>query len=188
MVNKYKRHTLYAKVKGTDCENYAIGEAVTDDSKRGQELMSGNLIEDLDRQTAYYSSLEDLLLSYPTEVYDKDIVIYDPVIIVDKHIDDRSKSYAIFDIVFEKDAVELTQQDNIRMWLSDYLKYNPSDIVKFRGIKEIFSNLSSRYPYKNISDLIDMTVYAYFEDNNYKRYREAYFSLKQMDMKKVRRK
>ena len=74
------------------------------------------------------------------------------------------------------------------MWLSDYLKYNPSDIVKFRGIKEIFSNLSSRYPYKNISDLIDMTVYAYFEDNNYKRYREAYFSLKQMDMKKVRRK
>ena len=101
MVNKYKRHTLYAKVKGTDCENYTIGEAITDDNKRGQELMSGKMIEDLDRQTAYYSSLEDLLYSYPREVCGKDIVIYDPVIIVDKHIYDRNKSYAIFDIVFQ---------------------------------------------------------------------------------------
>jgi len=185
-MNKYKRHTLYAKVKGTDCENYSLGEAIFDDRKRGQELMSGRLIEDLDRQTAYYSSLDDLLWSYPSEVCGKDIVIYDPVIIVDKSIDDRSRSYAIFDIVFENDARELLEHDYIRCWLSDYLKCNPSTIERFRGIKEIYGNLSVRYPHKNINDLIDMTVYAYFEGDNYKRYREAYFGLKKLDLKRVR--
>ena len=187
-MSKYKMYTLYAKVEGSFCADYTVSEAVLDDIKRGQELMSGNLIEDLDRQTAFYASEEDLLESYPEEVFGENIRIYEPVIIVDKHISDRSKSYPIFDIVYEKEAKDLLERENIRIWLSDYLKNNPSDIEKFRGIRDIFENVKKKYWNRSIEELIDITVFVYFEDDNYKRYREAYFGLKKLELKKVRHK
>ena len=180
-MGKYKNYTLYAKVAGHSCEKYSIEEAVKDDDKRGLELMSGDLIEDLDRMTAKYESYSDLLTSFPEEVYGEKFTLYEPVIIVDKHIEDRSKSYPIYDIVFMEDANELANKENIRIWLLDYLTNHINRIVDFRGVNDIYNNMRRKYPNMGIIRLINNTVNKYFEEDNYKRYREAYFTLKELD-------
>ena len=180
-MGKYKNYTLYAKIAGHSSEKYSIEEAVKNDEKRGLELMSGELIEKLDRMTSQYESPIDLLTSYPEEVYGQKFTLYEPVIIVDKHIEDRSKSYPIFEIVFMEDAKELSNKENIRMWLLDYLTNHIDRISDFRGINEIYSNMKKKYPSMGIIQLINNTVNKYFEEDNYKRYREAYFTLKELD-------
>ena len=180
-MGKYKNYTLYAKIAGHSCEKYSTEEAVKNDKKRGIELMSGNLIEDLDRMTSKYESSIDLLTSYPEEVYGKKITLYEPVIIVDKHIDDRSKSYPIFDIVFMEDAKELSNKESIRIWLLDYLTNHINRISDFRGISDIYNNMKKKYPGMGIIHLINNTVNKYLEEDSYKRYREAYFTLKELD-------
>lgn len=184
---KYKMHTLYAKIEGSNNSKYTLEESLRDDKKRQQSLMSGKLIEDLDRLTSKYESVEDLLLSYPEEVWDTQINMYEPVIIVDKNEFDRSKSYYIPDIVFEKDAIELQNRDNIKGWLLDYLLNNPNDIKEFRGVKDIYDNLEKANRDKSIEYLINITIMVYFKENNYKRYREAYFKLKELDYKRVKK-
>ena len=62
--------------------------------------MSGKMIEDLDRLTSKYESSEDLLISYPEEVWDTNIRMYDPVIIVDKNEFDRSKLKNFQKVIF----------------------------------------------------------------------------------------
>lgn len=180
-MGKYKNYTLYAKIAGHSSEKYSIEEAVKNDEKRGLELMSGELIEKLDRMTSQYESPIDLLTSYPEEVYGQKFTLYEPVIIVDKHIEDRSKSYPIFEIVFMEDAKELSNKENIRIWLLDYLTNHIDRISDFRGINEIYSNMKKKYPSMGIIQLINNTVNKYFEEDNYKRYREAYFTLKELD-------
>lgn len=182
---KYKMHTLYAKIEGSNNSKYSFEESLRDDKKRQQALMSGRLIEDLDRLTSKYESSEDLLMSYPQEVWDTDIHMYDPVILVDKDEFDRSKSYYITDIVFARDRVELQNKDNIKGWLLDYLIKNPNDIKEFRGVKEIYESLKKTYSDKSIGYIINITILAYFKGNNYKKYREAYFTLKQLNNKRV---
>ena len=184
---KYKMHTLYAKIEGSKNSKFSFEESLRDDTKRQQSLMSGHLIEDLDRLTSQYESMEELLTSYPEEVWDADICIYEPVIIVDKHEFDRSKSYYITDIVYTKDARELQNMDNIKNWLLDYLLNNPNDIREFRGIKDIYDNLVIAYRDSSIEQLINMSVFVYFKGNNYKKYREAYFKLKELDYRRVKR-
>lgn len=186
-MGKYKNYTLYAKIEGRNCEKYTVLEAVHEDRKRGLELMSGHLIEDLDRMTSKYESYEDLLLSYPLEVYGEYFKIYEPVIIVDKDEQDRKKSYAIYEIVFAQDALEIADRNNIRIWLLDFLQNNPERILEFRGIGDIYTNMKRKYPSMGTAELINNTVRKYFEDNNYKRYREAYFRLKELDYKRVKR-
>lgn len=180
-MGKYKRYTLYAKIAGHRCEKYSIEEAVKDDEKRGQELLFGDTIEEIDRITAKYESSIDLLTSFPEEVFGKKFIIYEPVIIVDKHVKDRNKSYPIFDIVYMDDARELSNKENIRIWLLDYLTTHTDRISDFRGISEIYSNMKKKYPSMGIIHLINNTVNKYFEDDNDKRYREAYFTLKELD-------
>ena len=184
---KYKLHTLYAKIEGANNSKYSFEESLRNDTKRQQPLMSGQMIEDLDKLTSKYESAEDLLISYPKEVWDADVFIYEPIIIVDKDEFDRSKSYYITDIVFAKDKVELQNKDYIKRWLLDYLLNNPHDIKEFRGIKEIYENLSKTYSDKSIGYIINMTVMVYFKGNNYKKYREAYFTLKKLDYKRVKK-
>lgn len=187
-MNKQKTYTLYAKIYGSKEPEYTLDEMIHSsekEQKRGLMLMSRERIEDLDRLTDDYLSEEDLLLSYTEEVYGKKVPLYDPVIIVDKHPTDRSKSYAIFDIVFADDREALKDKENIRMWLLDYLKNNPEDISKFRGIKDIYENLKNKYGKSNEEYLINTTVLIYLEEDNYKRYREAYFTLKKLESQKV---
>ena len=184
-MGKHKTYTLYAKIEGSYNSKYTFEDSLRDDRKRQQELMSGNLIEELDRLTAKYESSEDLLVSYPEEVFGKKINLYEPVIIVDKDEVDRSKSYYISDIVFARDARELQNKDNIKSWLLDYLIKNPRDIKEFRGVKDIYENLGKSYSNKSIGYLINMTILVYFRDNNYKRYRETYFKLIELDYKRV---
>lgn len=186
-MTKYKMHTLYARIEGSHNSKYSLEESLMDDEKRQQVLMSGELIEDLDKLTSKYESIEDLLVSYPEEVWNTKVNIYEPIIIVDKDEVDRSKSYYITDIVFAKDAIELQKMDNIKRWLSEFLLNNPYAIKEFRGIKEIFNNLIQSHMNRNVEDLINMTIYSYFRDNNYKRYREVYFKLKQLDYKRVKK-
>ena len=100
---KYKMYTLYAKKYGNKDSKYTVEESVKDEKKRQQYLMCANLIEELDNLTSQYASVDDLLDSYPEEVFGEKILLYEPVIIVDKHKTDRSKSYAIYDIVFKGD-------------------------------------------------------------------------------------
>jgi hypothetical protein len=183
---KYKSYTLYAKIEGSHNSKYTLEESLMDDAKRQQALMSGKLIEDLDRLTSKYESIEDLLSSYPEEVWDIAVKMYEPVIIVDKYETDRKKSYYITDIVFAGDAIELQKIDNIKRWLSEFLLNNPYLVEEFRGIREIFNNLTLSHNV-NVEDLIDMTVYSYFKDNNYKKYREIYFKLKKLDYKRVKK-
>lgn len=183
-----KIYTLYAKIAGSRNSKYSFEESLREDSKRQQVLMSGSLIEELDRLTAKYESIEDLLVSYPEEVWDTKINLYDLVIIVDKDKVDRSKSYYISDIVFARDAKELENRDNIKCWLLDYLMKNHGDIKEFRGIRDIYKILIKSYSDYSISNLINMTVLVYFKDNNYKRYREAYFKLRELDYKRVKKK
>lgn len=185
---KYKMHTLYAKIEGSNNSKYSFEESLMDDKKRQQPLMSGKMIEDLDKLTSKYESSEDLLSSYPVEVWDTNIRMCDPIIIVDKDEFDRSNSYYISDIVFAKDAVELLNRDNIKGWLLDYLLKNPNDVKAFRGIKEIYEHLLKVYSDKSVGYIINMTVLAYFKGDNYKKYREAYFTLKELDYKRVKKK
>lgn len=183
-MNKYKSYKLYAKIKGKNGENYTYDEAKNDDTKRPFLLMDAELIEKLDQMTSYYESYDDLLDSYPEEVFGKPEIMYDPVIYVDKHLTNREKSYYIFDIVFREDSIELKNYDNIKNWLLDYLNSNPKDVEKFRGINDIYNNMKKKYPWMSEESLIHNTVEKYFVDNNYKRYREAYFKLKSLDRKK----
>ena len=88
---KFKMYTLYAKIYGTDSSKYTIEESLRDDSKRQQVLMFSKTIEDLDKLTDDYESAQDLLDSYPKEVYGQSLFLYEPVIIVDKDMTDREK-------------------------------------------------------------------------------------------------
>lgn len=183
---KYKRYTLYAKIYGSDSSKYTIEESVRNDKKRQQALMYGELIEQLDTLTSKYDSVEDLLDSYPEEVFGVNVVLYEPVIIVDKHETDRSKSYEIYDIVFKDDAQELSNKQNIINWTLEYLKHNHHNINHFRGIKDIFTKIGENNPNIGILRKIELTVKIYFKDDSYKKYREAYFTLKHLDPKRVR--
>ena len=184
---KYKMYTLYAKIEGHKSSRYTLEEALKEESKRPQSLMTGSLIEELDKLTARYESYLDLLESYPEEVFGQPLILYDPVIIVDKDIEDKSKSYPIFDIVFKEDQRELENRDNIRNWLLDFLLNNPERVTDFRGIKDIYENVEKKYKEKSIEYLIRITILTYLEDNNYKRYREAYFTLKKLDYKNTKK-
>lgn len=181
---KFKMYTLYAKIYGADSSKYTIEESLRDDSKRKQVLMFGEKIEDLDKLTDDYESVEDLLESYPKEVYGQSFLLYDPVIIVDKDMTDREKSYAIYDIVFREDAEALKNRKAIKEELQDYLIENPEEIEKFRGINKIYGNLRQKYPSMGILPLINNTLKIYFEGDNYKRYREVYFKLKELNKRK----
>lgn len=186
-MTKYKSYTLYAKIEGSHNSKYSLEESLRNDTKRQQALMSAKLVEDLDRLTSKYESIEDLLSSYPKEVWDIEVNLYEPVIIVDKDETDRSKSYYITDIVFANDEIELQKMDNIKRWLSEFLLNHPQKIKAFRGLREIFNTLIQSYPNRNIENLIKMTIYSYFKDNNYKKYRETYFKLKELDYKRVKK-
>lgn len=181
---KFKMYTLYAKIYGTDSSKYTIEESLRDDSKRQQVLMFSKTIEDLDKLTDDYESAQDLLDSYPKEVYGQSLFLYEPVIIVDKDMTDREKSYAIYDIVFKDDAEALKNKKAIKEELQDYLIEYPEKIEKFRGINKIYGNLRHKYPSMGILPLINITLKIYFESDNYKRYREVYFKLKKLNKRK----
>lgn len=181
-----KTYGLYVKVEGSSNLRFTLEESLRDDRKRNQLLMDSHLIEDLDRMTSKFTSFRDLIEAFQ-EVNNTNKSIYEPVIIVDKDEIDRSRSYPLFDIVYTDDQEMLNNKDSIRTWLLEYLINNPNDIKEFRGIKDIYQNVREKYKDRNINYLINITILIYFENHNYKRYREAYFKLKELDRSKVKK-
>ena len=191
MQKKSKKYTFYATIPGSVNEQYKIEEALRNDEKRGLELFSGEQIEDLDYITKNYDSLDDFLESYIEECYGKKIRLYNPVIIVDKHETDRSKSYAIYEFVFKNEYDELQDIKKIREDVESYLIANPDELTismkpypyannQFRGLCNISTNIKKKYPNIGNRDLITYTLNEYFKNDNIKRYREAYFTLKRI--------
>ena len=181
-----KKYGLYAKVEGTESSKYSHTEGLSDPKKRQQCLMEYQDLEELDDMTSRYDSFEELNDEFK-EVYESTRDLYAPVIIVDKNNIESDDSYIIEDIVFAKDKQEIARKDNIRDWLLDYLLNNPHDINKFRGLKDIYINLQAKNKDHSIEYLINVTVNIYFKEHKYKRYRQAYFKLKELDYQRVRR-
>ena len=188
---KYKMYSLYANLSYEDIYKYTpeeMAKSVEKDGKRGLLLMSGEKIEYLDNMTANYDSMDDLLNSYVEEVYGEKKPLFNPMIIVDKDPKDRNKSYIIPDIVFKEDKIEIEKKDNLKEWVTDYLRKNNNDIRYFRGINQIYKNISEKHPNEKIEKLIEMTMFEYFvvSNYNYKRRREAYFTVKSLDQERVK--
>lgn len=186
---KYKMYTLYAKIPGSNNEKYTIEESIKNDSKRQYEIFSEKQIEDLDAMTAIYDSIDDLLETCIEERYGQKIRLYEPVIIVDKHITDRSKSYDLYEFVFKEDYQNLKDTKKIREEVREYLFNNPKELEiskdkkepnRFRGLCNISTNIRKKWPNIGLVPLIDGTLSEYFKEDNYKRYREAYFVLKKI--------
>lgn len=194
---KYKMYSLYASLSYEDACKYTAYErakAKDRENKRGLLLMYGERIEYLDSLTSNYESMNDLLSSYTEEVYGKKTMLYNPMIIVDKDPEKRDKSYTIDEIVFKDDAIALKDTRNIREQLKEYLLNNPGELVIkkepevncFRGISKISTNIKNKYPGINLMSLVEGTLNKYFENDNYKRYREAYFTLKKLLPERVK--
>lgn len=188
---KFKIYTLYANLSCDDVFKYTPEErahANEDDNIRGLSLMFGERIENLDALTSGYDSEDELLSTYMENVYGEKVQLYNPVIIVDKDQIDRSKSYVINEIVFKEDAIALQDREGIREAVRTYLYENPGELIikkapdvnMFRGISKISTNIRNKYPNIGFIPLVNGTLNEYFIDNNYKRYREAYFTLKKI--------
>lgn len=179
--NKFKMYGLYGDLSYMDSLEYSPDEvAKLPESKRGLLLISAEDIEKLDRMTSKYESMDDLLFSYMREVYDSDAMLYNPIIIVDKDPIEREKSFAIKEIVFEGEYELIKDGINIRRQTEEHLKQFPNDIIKFRAMKKIFERLKNKYTTMGNERLINIAIEIYFEGYNYKRSREAYFTLKEL--------
>lgn len=186
---KYKMYTLYASLTTQDIYKYSLKEVIKStesEGKRGLALMYAENIEDLDALTDQYESADDLLSSFIEEVYGEKAILYNPMIIVDKDPIDRKKSYAITDIAFKGDYTAIQNVNNIRSEVESYLKENPNNVIKFRGMNKIYENLRNNYPNMGQQTLIDNAIRIYFEGDNYKRSREAYFKLKELNPERTR--
>lgn len=166
---------------------HTLEEQLRDNSKR-RVIMMGETIEELDKLTAMFPSFERLNKELK-EAHNSSIDACDPIIIVDPDDTDLSKSYAIFDIVYEEDKKILDDRDNIKLWLLEYLKQNPEDISRFKGIRNIYQNKYTDEFKKGIvnEDIIKRIVLGYFENEGYKKYRDIYFELKNLDRSKVKK-
>lgn len=191
MAEKKKIYTLYAKIPGTAHQNYTIEDALKDETKRGLALFSGEQIEELDYITKNYDSLDDFLESYMEEYYGEKLRLYAPVIIVDKFKDNKKDTYAIYEFVFKDEYKELQDIKKIRDDVESYLIANPDELRvsmkpyrnihnQFRGLCNISTNIKKKHPNIGDRDLITYTLNEYFKNDNAKRYREAYFTLKRI--------
>jgi len=181
-----RMYSLDVKTKDTKIPFYTLEDSLRDKSKR-RSLMEGLTIEELDSHTAVFPSFEVMNQEFK-ELYQSKYDMYDPIIIVDVDDNDLGKSYAIFDIVYEEDKKILDNRDNIKLWVLEYLRNNPNDISRFRGIRNIYQNKYSDEFKTGIvnEDIIRRIVLGYFENESYKKYRDVYFELKKLDRSKVK--
>lgn len=179
-------YSLDVKFKGSSTPFYTLESSLRDRRKRGT-LMARETIQELDKLTALFDSFEDLNEEFKT-VHGSNKDMFDPLIIVDVDEKDLSKSYAIFDIVYSADKKQLDDPDNIKLWLLEYLKKNPKDISRFKGIRNIYGNKYVEEFEKGIvtEDMINRIVLSYLSNPTYKKYRDIYFTLKRLDKSKVK--
>lgn len=181
-----RTYSLDVKMKGNSTPFYTLEDSLKDRTKR-RSLMIGETIEELDRLTGLFSSFEEMNFEFKS-AYNSNKDMFDPLIIVDVDDKDLSKSYAIFDIVYENDKKELDNPDNIRLWLIEYLKQNPQNITRFKGIRNIYKNKYVEEFEKGIvtEDIINRVVLSYLRNYSYKKYRDVYFTLKRLDKSRVK--
>lgn len=177
--------TYYLNVKNKDDNPiYTLEESLRDKNKR-RVLMMGYTIEELDKKTGMFSSFKELSDAL-NEAYNSNKEMYDPIIIVDEEDKDLSKSYTIYDIAYENDLKILSNPDYIKAWLKEYLKQNPEDIYRIKGIRNIFQNKYNDEFNKGIINerTISQIVHGYLQNPSYKKYRDIYFTLKALDEKR----
>lgn len=176
-----RTYYLDVKRKGSNIPNYTLEESLRDKNKR-RVVMMGYTIEELDKKTGLFASFKELSEEL-NEVHNSDQEMNDPYIIVDEDDNDLSKSYVIYDIVYEDDKKVIDNPDYIKSWLLEYLKKNPDDIYRIKGIRNIFQNKYNEEFTKGIINerTIEQIVYGYLENPSYKKYRDIYFTLKTLD-------
>lgn len=177
--------TYYLNVKNKDDNpSYTLEESLRDKNKR-KVLMMGYTIEELDRKTGLFPSFEELSKEL-NEVYNSTKEMYDPIIIVDEDDKDLSKSYPLYDIVYENDLKVISNPDYIKLWLEEYLIKNPEDIYRIKGIRNIFQNKYNEEFKKGIVEekTITQIIHSFLANPSYKKYRDLYFALKVLDEKR----
>ena len=99
---------------------------------------------------------------------------------------DLSKSYPIYNIVYESDLKVLKNPDYIKAWLEEHLKKNPEDIYRIKGIRNIFQNKYNEEFNKGVIDerTISQIIHGFLANPSYKKYRDIYFTLKALDEKR----
>lgn len=180
--------TFYLTGRRKDQTSFHTLEEQLRDNEKREVIMMGGTIEELDKLTSLFPSFE-VLNEELKEAHNSNIDVCDPIIIVDPDDKDLSQSYAIFDIVYEEDKKILDDRDNIKLWLLEYLRQNPEDISRFKGIRNIYQNKYTDEFKKGIvnEDIIRRIVLGYFENEGYKKYRDIYFELKKLDRSKVKK-
>lgn len=179
---------LYVDVEGANTEKYSEMAKKDSRSIRGHNLMSNTSFKELDKMTSYFTSLQDLSDAL-NELYNTDKRISNPVIYCDEQ--DEGKEKCIFytkDIAFQEDFFYLNNEKEIEKWLIKYISKDPKEnITKFRVLSSIYANKKPYYSERNEQELIQSTVNRYIETMGYQGYREAYFTLKELEPERVKK-
>lgn len=169
--------TYYLCAFEQDKPSYSIEEIFQESKKHKSLLFEADSIEKFDRQTALFTSFSDMIEEF-NEIYGQNLVLYHPFIISDVESKSTTRSSLIIDIVYASDFAAIKDYDSIKLSTLECLLKDTSAIREFPGINKIFKNSYSNE--KLDGRLIRLLVTAYFNSSNYKKYRDAYFSLKRL--------
>jgi len=150
------------------------------DKKEIHTFMTRNSLKELDEATSVFASFVDLTESF-NEVYNQDLKFYNPVIAVSN--DDGTIDNYLGKIVYSSDKRIIDDAYNIKLWAYEYLCKNPDDILWFKGLEKIWKD---KYNGCNLDyNVINNILLAYFNNWDYSKVREVYFTLKDLDGSKV---
>lgn len=188
-MEKERTYTLYVSVEGTEIKEYNEMEKLKDEKRRGHHLMQNTSLEALDKMTSNFTSTQDLN-DQLNEIYNASKKIYAPTIYCDEKNKNEEKGIFYTDkIVYAEDFVYLENKREIEKWLIRYICQNPKEhIENFRVIPTIYASIKGHYKDRTELFWIEKTVQKYIETMDYQGYREAYFTLKELDPPKVEKK
>lgn len=179
-------YNLYVTVEGTETEKYSEIEKLNSERKRGHNLMQNSSLEALDKMTSKFISIQDLNDEL-NKLYNANKKIYAPIIYCDEIDENEEKGIFYTDnIVYAEDLLYLENKREIEKWLIRYICQNPKEhIQNFRIIPTIYDNIKEHYKDRNELFWVEKTIQKYIETMGYQGYREAYFTLKELDSPKV---
>ena len=132
-------------------------------------ILRRDTLREIDLITHDYEDSSNMIATF-NEIYGKDIN-FTKVYIKHTFKDKEKEPKYIYDVVYSKDNID---KDKIRDTLEEHLSANPGDVSKF----------SIRYVRKNLPDYKDPRelIYAYLKSEEYSRYRNLYFELKENNL------
>jgi len=149
---------------------HLIGEVRYDIRKRNV-LIEGQSLEEVDKRTALFPSFKEL----EEEINQIKGPNNAAIIIIDEG--NELGTGIISDIVYSEDIKEIDNRDNIRQWTIEHLKKYPIDLVNFEGIYATYKTNYGIDDREYTEEKLINTVYAYFNNAGYKKYRDVYFEL-----------